>query len=131
MPDAPKNHGSRKFLNPDNLYPCASVTSCRLRSSWKWVRSWYLCPVKKLRSFPNILIANLALADLMNTRQHTYLRALGCTECQMVQWKDFSDYFTVSVPLVYPGQRCLHVGAAGKCVSSDSARPEVFHMEDE
>ena len=61
MPDAPKNHGSRKFLNPDNLYPCASVTSCRLRSSW------YLCPVKKLRTFPNILIANLALADLMNT----------------------------------------------------------------
>ena len=67
MPDAPKNHGSRKFLNADNLYPCASVTSCRLRSSWKWVRSWYLCPVKKLRTFPNILIANLALADLMNT----------------------------------------------------------------
>ena len=41
---------------------------------------------KKLRTFPNILIANLALADLMNALVNirTYLRALGCPECQMV-----------------------------------------------
>ena len=49
----------------------------------------------------------------------------------MVYREDTGDYIAISAPPLYVPKRRLHVGAAGKCFSSDSTEPEIFHLEDQ
>ena len=57
---------------------------------------------KKLRTFPNILISNLALVDFFQrTHQRTFIPALGCLESQMVYREDTGDYLAFSAPPLY------------------------------
>ena len=87
---------------------------------------------KTFRTFPNILIANLALIDFFQrAHQYTYLPALGCPEGKMVYRKGCGNYFTASVTHLYHSQHRLHGAAARKCVSSDRTGPKILHMEDE
>ena len=58
--------------------------------------------IKKFRTFPNILIANLAFMDLLRALiEAPMYRALGCPECRMVYRKDFCDYFAFCDPPLF------------------------------
>ena len=86
---------------------------------------------KMFRTFPNILIANLAFMDLLRALIEAPMYLLWSV--LNVAWFTGKTFAIISL---FVTRLCfhlntVHVGAARKCVYGNSTRPKIFHMEDE
>ena len=102
----------------------------------RWLSSSYSVSSRGPKTpcnYANILIANLALVDLLNALINMPIYLLyGVLEmsCRLVQSEDFGDSFDFSLWTFPVAQYHLHVGSLGERISGANIRPQIFRLED-